>query len=133
MELEEIFDMPQDNNMDMIAQLEERFHVTLPEDYKFFLLKYGSGGMGNFEFLGIESEKMDISKCTIELMTAQCREKGMPKNLVVIEHHGDYVTCIETMDFEEQIVTWSWLDSGQVTIKADNFETYFAEKLADYL
>lgn len=125
--------MPQRDNTNFISEFEQKFNVKLPEDYKFFLLKYGSGGMGCFEFFGIESQKNDIEQCTVSLMTLECRRKEMPKNLVVIEHNGDYVTCIDTLkDSGNQIVTWSWVD-GRSAGKAENFEMYLTEKLEDYL
>lgn len=46
-ELEEIFDMPQSDNTNFILHFEEKFSVKLPDDYKSFLLKYGSGGMND--------------------------------------------------------------------------------------
>ncbi|MBQ7775064.1 MAG: SMI1/KNR4 family protein [Lachnospiraceae bacterium] len=57
----------------------------------------------------------------------------MAESLVVIEHNGDYVTCIDTSKEDGQIVTWSWLDDGKIVKIADNFEKYFTEKLEDCL
>ena len=133
-ELNEIFDMPQKDNTNLILQFEKKFEVKLPEDYKFFLLKYGSGGMENFDYFGIELKKCNIDMCTVSLMTSEYRKKGMPNNLVVIEYDGDYITCIDTLkENKGQIVTWSWLDNGKIVEKADNFEEYFIEKLEDYV
>ena len=132
-ELDEIFDMPQEDNTDLIRQFEENFEVKLPADYKYFLTQYGSGGLGYFDFFGIESGKVDISDSTLAIITNECREKGMPKQLVVIEHLGDYVTCIDTLKSEGEVVNWSWLDDGKIVKIADNFETYFIGKLEDCL
>lgn len=130
----DIFDMPQRDNSNLISQFEEAYHVKLPDDYRFFLLTYGSGGMNDFDFYGIGSRKDGVELCSVAAATSECRKKGMPEQLVVIEHDGDYVTCIDTLaDSGSQIVTWSWLDDGRVQKKAGNFETYFIEKLRDYL
>ena len=133
-ELEDIYDMPKVDNQDMVVQLEKSFGIELPDDYKYFLKTYGSGGMNDYDFFGIESRAKDVSQCTVALMTAECRKKGMPNNLVAILHGGDYVTCIDTIgDSNSQIVTWSWFDAGKVIKIANNFEEYFIEKLEDYL
>ena len=133
-EVKDIFDMPQRDNSNLISQFEEKFNVKLPDDYKFFLLKYGSGGMNDFDFFGIESKKDNIDLCSVAVITLEHRKKGMPDSLVVIEYNGDYVTCIDTLESSNnQIVTWSWLDNGKVQKKADNFEKYFINKLEDYL
>lgn len=133
-ELEDIYIMPQEDNACKINQFEERFEVELPEDYKYFILKYGSGGLGYFDFFGIESGKEDVSKSTLALLTRECREKGMPEQLVVIMHNGDYVTCIDTSKKGEgEVVTWSWLDGGNIVKVADTFEAFFIERLEDCL
>lgn len=131
-ELDEIFDMPQEENSELIAQFEEKFAVKLPEDFKYYLSKYGSGGLGYFDFFGIESGK-DIENCSITALMKDCRAKGMPNQLVVIEHLGDYVTCIDVSKNNGEVVTWSWIDDGKICKKADTFEAYFIAKLEDCL
>lgn len=132
-ELDKIYDMPQEDNSNLIRQFEEVFAVKLPEDYKYFLSKYGSGGLGYFDFFGIESGKDDIGASTLAILTNECREKGMPNHLVVIEHLGDYVICIDTLKREGEVVNWSWLDGGNIVKIADTFEMYFIGKLEDCL
>ena len=132
-ELDEIYDMPQEDNSNLISEFEEAFAVKLPESYKYFLHKYGSGGLGYFDFFGIESGKDDISKTTLAILTKECREKGMPNHLVVIEHLGDYVKCIDTLTSEGEVVSWSWLDSDGIVKYSDSFEAYFIGKLEDCL
>lgn len=132
-ELEEIFDMPQEDNTNLINQFEEIFEVKLPDDFTYYLSQYGSGGLGYFDFFGIESGKDDVKKSTLALMTLECREKGMPQNFVVIEHGGDYVTCIATSKEDtSEIVKWSWM-KGVASKIADSFEDYFMGKLEDCL
>lgn len=130
MELETIFDMPADNQGN-VAKAETLLGIQFPEDFRHFLLKYGSGGMGSFTFMGIESAQADEHAFTLVLLTTKCREQGMPKNLAVIEHNGDYVTCIDADN--GSVVTWSWLGKQEVSRIADSFEDYFREKLEDYL
>lgn len=39
----------------------------------------------------------------------------MPYHLVVIEHNGDYVTCIDVSKNNGEVVTWSWIDDGKIS------------------
>ena len=132
-EVDDIFDMPQENNSSMIGQFEEKFEVKLPEDFKYFLSKYGSGGLGYFNFFGVESGKDDANNTSLGFINNEYREKGMPNHLVVIEHNGDYVTCIDTSKSEGEIVSWSWLDNDGIVKYSNTFEMYFIEKLEDCL
>ena len=128
----DVLDSGNMSGTDISRQFEEKFAVKLPEDFKYYLSKYGSGGLGYFDFFGIESGK-DIENCSITALMKDCRAKGMPNQLVVIEHLGDYVTCIDVSKNNGEVVTWSWIDDGKICKKADTFEAYFIAKLEDCL
>lgn len=56
------------------------------------------------------------------------------KMATIIEKRDCTDFCIDTLkENKGQIVTWSWLDNGNIVKKADNFEEYFIEKLEDYI
>lgn len=113
-----------------IKSVEAFLAVTLPESFQWFLKKYGSGGIEGIELFGIECER-EPQDCTLVIMTKEYREKGMPQNLVVIEYEGDYVRCLETDG--GAVVTWSPHDRDGIVVEAENFYTYFNEKLDDYV
>ena len=89
--------------------------------------------MGYFDFFGIELGKDDVNNTSLAFITNEYREKGMPNHLVVIEHNGDYVTCIDTLKHESEVVSWSWLDADGIVKESDSFEAYFIGKLEDCL
>ncbi len=113
-----------------IKSVEKLLEVTLPESFRWFLRKYGSGGIEGIELFGIESDR-EPKDCTLVIMTKEYRKKGMPQNLVVIESEGDYVRCLETDG--GAVVTWSQHDKDGVVAEEENFYTYFNEKLDDYV
>lgn len=129
--LEDVFDMPEDGNSELIERFENEFDVVFPDDYKYFLGKYGGGGFGFINIFGLETARGALDECSLAKMTAHCRAKGMPVGLVVIENQGDYVTCIDTLRKagRAQIVTWSWLDMRRVNDKADSFLNYLIKKI----
>ena len=132
-----IYVMPNNDIDKKIREAEEILNIKLPESYLWFLRNYGSGGMEDFDYFGIECERDDVTMFTVVYMTMEYRKKGLNNALVVIEHNGDYVTCLDTSkrnsEGENPVVTWSWLDSGKIISKSDSFANYFFEKINDYI
>lgn len=132
-----IFAIPSGEIDNKILEVEKVLNLVLPDSYKWFLRNYGSGGMEDYDYFGIECDREDVSMYTVVYMTEMYRKKGLDNYLVVIEHNGDYVTCIDTSqkddNGESPIVTWSWLDNGKVIKKSENFASYLKEKLDDYV
>lgn len=120
-----------------IAAVEKKLEVKLPKSYKWFLEKYGSGGIEGMEFWGIESNRSDVNNYTIVCITSEYRKKGLDLPLVVFEENGDYVTCMDTSKMNEEdecpVVTWSVYDSDGIVFKEDNFYSYLLSKIEDYL
>lgn len=132
-----IFVIPSGEIDNKILEVEKILNLVLPDSYKWFLRNYGSGGMEDYDYFGIECDRDDVSMYTVVYMTEMYRKKGLDNYLVVIEYNGDYVTCIDTSqkdnNGESPIVTWSWLDNGKIIEKSDNFADYLKEKLKDYV
>lgn len=127
--LEEVFDMPSNNELN-VRRAEEELEICFPMDYRHFLIKYGSGGLGYFDFMGVEEDK-NVASFTVVLLTIKYRNDGLKKNYVAIEYNGDYITCIDCDN--GRVVTWSWLGDKRVCNLKENFEEYFMEKLKDYI
>ena len=129
--------IPDQSIENKIKEAEEILNVKLPKSYLWFLKNYGSGGLGDFDYFGIECDRDDVKMYTLVYLTMEYREKGLKESLVVIEDNGDYLTCIDTsivdQDGESPIVTWSWLDDGEIISKSTSFGSYFLEKLEDYI
>jgi len=127
--LDEVFDLPSDNETNVIMA-EEELGVVFPADYRYFLIKYGSGGFGYFDFMGVERSR-EVKSFTVVLLTLKYRSNGLKNNYVAIEYNGDYITCIDCDD--GKIITWSWLEKDRITCAGNSFEDYFTGKLNDCL
>lgn len=128
-ELTELFVMPEDNEK-YICEAEKILGMQFPTEYRQYLLEYGEGGMGCFYFFGVSPET-DVDKQTIVSMTLEYREKGMPNNLAVLYHSGDYLHCIDCAN--GKVVNWSWLDGGAIYVDSNSFDEYFKMILEDYI
>ena len=53
-----------------IKSVEKLLEVTLPESFRWFLRKYGSGGIEGIELFGIESDR-EPKDCTLVIMTKE--------------------------------------------------------------
>ena len=90
-----------------IGKIEQMLGVKLPESYKWFLNKYGHGGVFGVEIFG--SGLAEIPSCVSS--TISWREFGLPEYLVVIEDDGaDWIYCLDTssmVDNECPVVDWA--------------------------
>lgn len=120
-----------------IEETEKALNVILPNSYKFFLKKYGSGGIEGMTFWGIEANKKQVEEYTVVAITEEYRKNGLPHNLIVVEENGDYVTCLETdkmnKDKECPVVTWSCYDEDEIVPLEKDFYTYLLNRIEDYI
>lgn len=121
------------SNDEDIISIEQLLSVHLPEDYKWFLKHFGSGGSYGVLIFGIG--KVQPPKVVKE--TQNWRKLGLPKHFVVIEDCDEWVTCLNTQNYTEgkcPVVAWSPNDSVP-TFKAESFEEYlsnsFRERIQD--
>lgn len=120
-----------------INAIEEKLGVKLPNSYKWFLGKYGSGGIGAMEFWGIESNKNNVNSYTVVSITEEYRKKGLDLSLVVFEENGEYITCLDTSKMNKNnecpVVTWSNYDLDGIVFKENSFYSYLLQQIEDYL
>lgn len=95
-----------------------------------FLKIWGSYEFEADEFMGIESNKKDVSECTLIKFTEELRSKGMPSSLLAILYMGDYAICL---DSGGKVVNWSQYDQGNIVKMNDDFTDYWYEKLEDMM
>ena len=105
-----------------ISEAEKTLGMKIPEEYVWFLKTYGHGGFC-FELLGygLNGTAMFVEKTMHE------RTYGMPKELLVIESMDEYVSCIHTQT--GRIVSWSKHDNDGVLDMADDFYSYFINRI----
>ncbi|AKL97872.1 SMI1/KNR4 family protein [Endomicrobium proavitum] len=77
-----------------IAYIEKELNVILPEQYKWFLAKYGYGGVLGIEILGAA---LNNTYPVIEY-TQNCREYNLNKQWIVIENCDEYYYCLSCED-----------------------------------
>lgn len=110
------------NSNHIIEGVEKKLMITLPMQYKWFLEKYGAGGLDGFEIIGIHDEKY----LSVIDMTEMYRNEGLPNWLIVIEDCCEWLYCINCLD--ESVVSWYW--SGEIYDKEyDDFYTYLIDRL----
>ena len=103
-----------------IKRAEQELGFEIPENYLWFLKKYGHGGFF-FEFLGygLTGNPLFVRE------TLKQRENGLPENLMVIENCDEYVACINIDN--GNIVSWSNYDNDGMIVKKTCFEDYFID------
>lgn len=111
---------------DMLNKAEKRLGVRLPEEYKNFLKKFGHGGIGGIEVLGIGKNGVMI----FEKETLRYRTYGLPNELIIVENCAEWVYCVNSLD--GKVVMWSRGSSGYSQV-FDNFETYLYDRVNDML
>ncbi len=111
---------------DMLNKAEKRLEVRLPEEYRYFLKKFGHGGIGGIEILGIGKNGVMI----FEKETLKYRTYGLPNELVIVENCDEWVYCVNSLD--GKVVMWSRGSSGY-SEAFDNFETYLYDRVKDML
>jgi hypothetical protein len=107
----------------VINEAEDRLGVKLPEDFKWFLHKYGYGGIGGRNILGIGYNNV----CMFEKVTMDYRKYGLNKNYVAIENCDEWLYCIDINN--GKILMWSM--DGFEQPAYDNFLNYFLDQLND--
>lgn len=106
---------------EMIIQAEKSLHVKLPKQYVEFLKKYGHGGIGGLEVMGVGlTGRMIFVDVTLDY-----RSEGLPENLVAIENVDEWLTCIDCDT--GKIVSWDF--SGYIKEDYECFDDYLIDQM----
>ena len=107
-----------------INQVEKQLDVKLPEQYKWFLEKYGYGGVLGILILGIGK----TSNFPVVKYTNRLRDNfNLPKEYVVIESCDEFFYCLSTIN--GNVVYWDRVGLGRLV--AENFLDFLYEKISD--
>ncbi|MGG3571862.1 SMI1/KNR4 family protein [Bacillus gobiensis] len=115
-----------DKNID---EIEDSLNVKLPESYKWFLRKYGAGGMFGVLILGYNFDSASVVKRTEDYR----RDYGLTDGLVVIEDIDIYSYCLDTNEMtngECPVIVWDNL-GGFENIEAESFIEFLYNRLQD--
>ena len=105
------------------ASAESELNLTLPEQYVEYLNIFGHGGVGGVEILGVGC---DGTLIFVE-DTVFYRKYGLPLNLVVVENHDEWLTCIDCST--GKIVSWS--QDEETLPECDCFDDYIVEEFQE--
>ncbi|MCY8922019.1 SMI1/KNR4 family protein [Bacillus atrophaeus] len=112
---------------DKISKIEQDLQVRLPESYKWFLRKYGSGGVYGIDILGYDFGGPSVVEFTNEYQEHYKLTEGH----VVIEDVDYFAYCLDTNKMKNgecPVFTWDRV-IGYQEVVADNFIEFFFDKL----
>ena len=112
-----------------VKLIENELNVNLPESYRWFLKKYGSGGIYAANILGY-----DLVSSSVVEKTKEFRELyNLTEGLVVIEDIDIFAYCLDTnkmVDGECPVVVWATQGGYGRTVE-QTFLTFFFERLKE--
>ncbi|WHY36822.1 SMI1/KNR4 family protein [Bacillus velezensis] len=112
-----------------ITRIEEILQCELPISYKWFLEKYGAGGLFGVLVLGYNFDHASVADKTKEYK----QHYGLPDGLVVIEDVDFFAYCLDTnkmKDGECPVVEWDRI-IGYQDIVAESFIEFFYNKIQE--
>ena len=113
-------------DQDMLRKAEVRLGFRIPEEYLWFLGKYGRGGV-MFDFLGFDED----GSCHFADATEYHRSAGLPDGMLVIEDCGEFVNAIDVRS--GKVVSFSPDDGDGVIEENESFCDYFLECIVNVL
>lgn len=116
---------------EQIDILENKLSLKLPEDFKFFLMKTGGGGVVEQEISGIEDNNaLAEFGGTVYYDTTYCRnEYDLPDNLAVIYFRDDEICwCLELSSNDSvKVISYDIFSRKKQNIMHNSFKDFFEE------
>ncbi|MCR6598847.1 SMI1/KNR4 family protein [Bacillus halotolerans] len=112
-----------------IREIQNRLNVKLPESYKWFLNKYGSGGIYGVNILGHGKVSARVVTVTEEYRIHYDLSDG----IVVIEYVDEFSYCLDTNKMENgecPVIVWA-NEAGHGDTVADNFLQFLMKELEE--
>ncbi|AMQ07859.1 SMI1/KNR4 family protein [Sporosarcina psychrophila] len=119
-------------NIEEVIQAEDELKVKLPEDYKIFLLRYGSGAVGEAIVLGLREAEF--------FATPSFVEKSLQFRNILPEGHENFIVIgldgagnpVGFNSSNTEIITFDF-DFGGKEIIAGSFEEYLEKAIREEL
>jgi len=96
--------------------------TSIPEQYVDFLCRYGHGGIGGIEIIGIGKSGTPLFVSE----TMKYRELGLPENMIVTENCDEWIYCINGKNGK----IFSWSNESMEEAYPD-FDTYLLDRYGD--
>ncbi len=109
-----------------ISDIEKQLCIKFQESYKWFLSKYGFGGIFGVEILGCG--KAGVASVIRE--TERYRKLGLPLDYVVISNSDEWVYCLDLKDgdkYDCKIISWDRI-IGVRKIEAESFYEFILQE-----
>ena len=108
--------------------IERQLNVILPESYKWFLRKYGSGGIFSIDILGYDF----VGALVVETTKEYKKYYGLSDGIVVIVDVDAFAYCLDTNKMnngECPVISWDVDSESYDSEEASNFLEFFWEYL----
>ncbi|EOC3062413.1 SMI1/KNR4 family protein [Cronobacter dublinensis] len=114
-----------------ISRLEEALKCILPDDFKFFLMETGGGGVVEQEVSGIEDNNgLAEFGGTVYYDTLYCRDEYLlPKELIVIYFKdGEICWCLDcSAENFGKVVSYDLISLKKHSVLHNSFKAFFRE------
>ncbi len=111
-------------NDDLILRAEKKLNLSIPKEYKWFLKKYGHGGLDGIEIVGVGKN----GRLIFVDYTSELREYGLSHNMIAIENCDEWIYCLDTVS--HNVVMWV-LKSETYEVVYNNFIDYLTDRIND--
>ncbi len=111
-----------DVSEEMIGKAEKILGYSIPEQYKWFLIQYGHGGLDGIEILGygINGKALFVDE------TLFYRKYGLEDKFIVVEKCDEWTYCIDCDT--QKIIIWNQSQAREVY---GSFVEYFSDRMQD--
>ncbi|MEH7356859.1 SMI1/KNR4 family protein [Neobacillus drentensis] len=113
-----------------ISEAEDTLQIKLPQDYKMFLLKYGSGAVGEVIVLGLKEAEFVATPSFVEqsLKFRDNLPEGYEKfNVIGIDGAGNPIG----FNLPNTEIIRFYIDLGEQEVIANSFEEYLEKALKE--
>ena len=111
---------------EVLDKSEKRLDIKFSDEYKWFLKKFGHGGIGGIEILGVGKD----GTLVFEKETLKYRAYGLPNELLIVENCDEWIYCINSIN--GKVVIWSQ-GAKNYTEAYDSFCLYLLDRINDIL
>ncbi len=108
----------------LICYAEKELNLSIPEEYRWFLKKYGHGGLDGMEIIGVgKNGRLVFVDYTLEL-----RKYGLSNTMIAIENCDEWIYCLDSNT--QNVVMW-FLKSERYEVVYNNFIEYLTDRIND--
>lgn len=134
-EHEDVCDVGTPASEELINKAERFLQVTFPQDYRDFLSRWGTLGIGPLEYYGIIGDDFESSSApdAIWYTNRKRQTAGLPHELIVLNDSGDSLYCLDTSDpTRSPVVVWDIVSRQVAEIRAEGLFDYILAEANEF-